>query len=104
MSQPHGLPKQGGAVVPFGRQRRTYEDALVEQLTERAIADANRRLQAILYSDAARGQRDLAMRLAFHSDLSAEQAINALRASAAARRLGRGEDPFKCLWVLLRGG
>src|SRR3954454_5907040 len=34
VSQPHGLPKGGGVVVPFGRQRHTYEDALVEQLTE----------------------------------------------------------------------
>ena len=92
MSQPHGLPKQGGAVVPFGRQRRTYEGALVEQLTEPAIADANRRLQAILYAPEAKGQRTLAHHLAFKTSMLAEEAVAVLRAAAVEHEPGRDGD------------
>ena len=65
-------------VVPMARERRTYDDALVEQLTEKAIAAANKRLQAIIYSDAAKGRRDLAMHLAFQTDLPADEALRIL--------------------------
>ena len=65
-------------VVPMARSRRSYDEALVEQMTEKAIAAANKRLQAIIYSDAAKGRRDLAMHLVFQTDLPADEALRIL--------------------------
>ena len=62
-------------VIPMAAPRRTYDDALVKQLTGKAIAAANKRLQAIIYADAARGRRDLALHLAFQTDLPADEAL-----------------------------
>ena len=35
-------------VVPMARSRRSYDDALVEQMTEKAIAAANKRFRAVV--------------------------------------------------------
>jgi hypothetical protein len=97
---------EGGEVVPFGRERRSYEDALVEQLTARAIADANRRLQAILYCDAAKGRRSLAMHLAFATDMQPEQAVAVLNASGIEHEPVRDDAPspdFASLVARARG-
>ena len=79
-------------VVPFATPKRSYEDALTEQLIGEAIARANRRLQAILYCEEAKGRRTLAHHLAFSSDMPAEEALAVLRAAAVEHEPGRDGD------------
>ena len=55
---------------------------------------ANKRLQAVIYSDAAKGRHDLAMHLAFHTDLPAEECMGILAVApvsvASADRANEG--------------
>ena len=79
-------------VVPFATPKRSYEDALTEQLIGEAIARANRRLQAILYCEEAKGRRTLAHHLAFSGDMPAEEAVAVLSAAGVETEPRRDGD------------
>lgn len=55
------------------------------------------RIAKILGADEASNNRELAMKLAFSSDLSAEAAINTLRAAAGR---GRGDDFHRAMEIV----